>query len=59
MRNQAGGTIGPLYHSAACEGNRAAHADGTLKTMSMKWFGVDYATPAAAFDLAKLAQEIP
>ena len=38
---------------------RAAHADGTLKAMSMKWFGVDYATPAAAFDLSKLAQEIP
>jgi polar amino acid transport system substrate-binding protein len=38
---------------------RAAHADGTLKAMSMQWFGVDYATPAAAFDLSKLAQEIP
>jgi ABC-type amino acid transport substrate-binding protein len=38
---------------------RAAHTDGTLKTMSMTWFGVDYTTPAAAFDLSKLAQEIP
>ena len=35
-----------------------AHADGTLKAMSMQWFGADYTTPAGAFDLAKLGQEV-
>ncbi len=37
----------------------AAHADGTLKAMSNQWFGTDYTTPAAAFDLSKLDQVIP
>ena len=35
-----------------------AHADGTLKAMSMQWFGTDYTTPAGAFDLAKLGQDV-
>ena len=35
-----------------------AHADGTLKSMSMQWFGTDYTTPAGAFDLTKLGQEV-
>jgi polar amino acid transport system substrate-binding protein len=35
-----------------------AHADGTLKAMSMQWFGTDYTTPAAAFDLTKLGQDV-
>ena len=30
---------------------RAAHADGTLKSMSMQWFGADYTTAAGEFDL--------
>lgn len=38
---------------------RAAHVDGTLKAMSMQWFGADYTTPASTFDLAKLQQQIP
>jgi ABC-type amino acid transport substrate-binding protein len=38
---------------------RAAHADGTLKAMSIQWFGTDYTTPAGAFDLSKLNQQIP
>jgi ABC-type amino acid transport substrate-binding protein len=38
---------------------RAAHADGTLKAMSTQWFGTDYTTPAGAFDLSKLNQQIP
>lgn len=37
----------------------AAHADGTLKAMSMKWFGTDYTTQAGAFDLSKLGQVLP
>jgi polar amino acid transport system substrate-binding protein len=35
-----------------------AHADGTLKAMSMQWFGTDYTTPAAAFDVIKLGQQV-
>jgi len=36
----------------------AAHADGTLKAMSMQWFGVDYTTTAGQFDLSKIGQTI-
>lgn len=36
----------------------AAHADGTLKTMSMQWFGADYTTVAGKFDLSKIGQTI-
>jgi ABC-type amino acid transport substrate-binding protein len=37
---------------------RAAHADGTLKAMSMDWFKTDYTTPAGKFDLSLLGQEV-
>jgi polar amino acid transport system substrate-binding protein len=37
---------------------RTAHTDGTLKKMSMDWFGTDYTTPAGAFDLSLLDQEV-
>ena len=37
----------------------AAHADGTLKAMSEHWFGADYTTPAGAFDLSLLQQQVP
>jgi polar amino acid transport system substrate-binding protein len=37
----------------------AAHADGTLKAMSIQWFGKDYTTQAGAFDMTKLGQVIP
>src|SRR5829696_247944 len=37
----------------------AAHADGTLKAMSMQSFKVDYATAAGQFDLAVLKQNVP
>lgn len=36
----------------------AAHADGTLKAMSMRWFKTDYTTPASRFDLTLLGQEV-
>ncbi|MEO5939996.1 MAG: transporter substrate-binding domain-containing protein [Candidatus Limnocylindrales bacterium] len=36
-----------------------AHEDGTMKAMSMQWFGQDYTTQAASFDLSKLAQVVP
>lgn len=35
------------------------HADGTLKAMSIKYFGEDLATQAGAFDLASIKQVIP
>jgi polar amino acid transport system substrate-binding protein len=38
---------------------RAAHADGTLKALSMHWFETDYTTVAGKFDLGLLKQEVP
>lgn len=37
---------------------RELHADGTLKELSERYFGVDYATAAGAFDLAALGQVV-
>jgi ABC-type amino acid transport substrate-binding protein len=37
---------------------RAAHADGRMKALSMEWFETDYTTPAGAFDLSPLEQEV-
>lgn len=34
------------------------HAHGTLKELSVKWFGQDYASAAAGFDIAGLGQVI-
>src|SRR3954449_1499078 len=36
----------------------ARHADGTMKRLSMKYFGSDFATQAAKFDLAKIGQHV-
>jgi polar amino acid transport system substrate-binding protein len=36
----------------------AAHADGTLKAMSVKWFGIDYTTEAGKFDLGLIGQTV-
>ena len=38
---------------------RAAHADGTLKALSMRWFETDYTTVASQFDLGLLHQDVP
>jgi len=38
---------------------RELQADGTLKTWSEKYFGGDYATKAAQFDLASIGQAVP
>lgn len=35
------------------------HADGTLKGLSQQYFGLDYATAAASFDLASVGQTVP
>jgi polar amino acid transport system substrate-binding protein len=37
---------------------RTAHSDGTLKALSMKWFGTDYTTAAGQFDLTKIGQTV-
>jgi polar amino acid transport system substrate-binding protein len=36
-----------------------AHADGTLKAMSLQWYGIDYTTAAGQFNLALLDQKVP
>jgi len=38
---------------------RDLHAQGKLKELSVKFFGVDYATAAASFDLAAIGQKVP
>lgn len=35
------------------------HTDGTLKALSERYFGVDYATAAGAFDLDSIGQVVP
>ncbi len=37
---------------------KARFADGTLKALSMKYFGEDYATPASAIDPADFQQDV-
>jgi ABC-type amino acid transport substrate-binding protein len=37
---------------------QAAHADGTLRALSMEFWGSDYSTDAASFDLASIGQEV-
>jgi polar amino acid transport system substrate-binding protein len=36
----------------------ARHADGTMKRLSLKYFGADFATKAAEFDLSKIGQHV-
>jgi len=38
---------------------RELHANGKLKALSIQFFGTDYATPAAAFDLDAVGQTVP
>ena len=37
---------------------RGLHADGTVKALSERYFGVDYATAAGSFDMAVLGQVV-
>lgn len=34
------------------------HADGTLRELSLEFFGEDYATPVASFDIASVEQDL-
>ena len=38
---------------------RDLEASGDLKAASQKYFGTDYVTAAAAFDMAKVSQTVP
>jgi polar amino acid transport system substrate-binding protein len=38
---------------------RGLHADGTLKALSLEFFGEDYATASGEFDLDAIGQELP
>ena len=38
---------------------RDLHAQGKLKDLSVKFFGIDYASAAASFDLASIGQSVP
>lgn len=38
---------------------RDLHAGGRLKALSETWFKTDYATPAAAFDIDAVGQQVP
>lgn len=46
------------FAAAVDDALAALHADGTLKTLSEQYFGVDYATAAGAFDMTPLGQEV-
>jgi polar amino acid transport system substrate-binding protein len=37
---------------------RGLHSDGTLKRLSIKWFGEDYASAAAGFDIDAIGQTV-
>lgn len=53
-------TLAPQAFLSAIDGAiRDLEASGDLKAASMKYFGTDYVTAAAAFDMAKVGQTVP
>jgi polar amino acid transport system substrate-binding protein len=53
-------TLDPMAFLAAIDAAIAAlHRDGTLKGLSLEFFGDDYASPAAGFDLDAVGQVVP
>jgi len=53
-------TLDPTAFLAAIDDAIAAlHRDGTLKNLSLEFFGDDYASPAAGFDLDAVGQVVP
>ncbi len=53
-------TLAPQAFLAAIDGAiRDLEASGDLKAASTKYFGTDYVTAAAAFDMAKVNQTVP
>ena len=57
--DKGAGLAGRAFVDRVNEIIRAAHADGTLKALSMQWFGTDYTTAAGQFDLGLLATGRP
>jgi polar amino acid transport system substrate-binding protein len=53
-------TLDPMAFLDAIDAAIAAlHRDGTLKDLSLEFFGDDYASPAAGFDLDAVGQVVP
>lgn len=53
-------TLDPVAFLDAIDAAIAAlHRDGTLKDLSLEFFGDDYASPAAGFDLDAVGQVVP
>lgn len=56
--DHASGLSSVAFVAAIDKAMAALHADGTLSALSMKFFGVDYAAPAAKFDMSALGQKV-
>ena len=54
---KSGLAVGPFIDKVD-EIMAARHADGTMKRLSIKYFGADFATQAAKFDLTKIGQRV-
>jgi ABC-type amino acid transport substrate-binding protein len=54
---KSGLNVGPFIDRVN-EIMRKLQADGTMKRLSIKYFGRDYATQAAKFDLARIGQHV-
>lgn len=54
---KSGLDVGPFIDKVN-EIMRARQADGTMKRLSIKYFGADFATQAAKFDLSKIGQHV-
>lgn len=55
--DQSSGLAAAAFVEKVDEAIRGLHEDGTLKTLSQRWFKTDYATPAADFDVGALGQD--
>jgi polar amino acid transport system substrate-binding protein len=54
---KSGLAVGP-FAARVSQIMRARQADGTMKRLSLRFFGADYATKAASFDLAQIGQRV-
>lgn len=57
--DKSSGLVATAFLDRVNEIVRGLHADGTLKAKSIEYFGVDYATAAAGFDLESIGQVVP
>ena len=56
--DKGSGLSAKAFYDRVNEIIKAAHADGRMKALSMEWFKTDYTTPAGAFDLDVLEQDV-